>query len=67
MIELVFVACLAGAPQTCREHSLLYVDITPTVCLMGAQAELAKWANTHANQTITNWKCRRVIVGERKT
>lgn len=64
MIELVFVACLAGATEQCREHSLVYVDITPMTCLMGAQPQLAQWAEGHPAFRIESWKCRRVQFAE---
>ena len=65
MIELLFVACLHSAPDLCREHSLIYVDITPMQCLMGAQPELAKWKETHPDERITSWRCRHVSTAER--
>lgn len=68
MIELLFVACLtATAPgaDSCRERSLVFTDITPMMCLMGAQPELAKWVATHPNQQIQSWKCRAVNTLER--
>jgi len=65
MIELLFVACLSTAPDTCRERSLLYTDITPMTCAMGAQPELAKWVATHPNWTISRWKCQQVQTAER--
>ncbi|MFQ1701380.1 hypothetical protein ACJ5NV_12385 [Loktanella agnita] len=60
MIELLFVACLASAPEECRETSLVFTDVTPAACLMGAQPELAKWTNTHPNYQIRSWKCQQV-------
>ena len=65
MIELLFIACIAGAPDQCREHSLLFTDISPMQCLMGAQPELAKWANTHPDARIQSWRCRTVSFAER--
>jgi hypothetical protein len=64
MVELLFVACLATAPEECRERSLLFSDITPMVCMMGAQPELAKWASTHPKFDIKSWKCRSVSFAE---
>lgn len=60
MIELLFVACLASAPTECRERNLLFTDITPMTCMMGAQPQLAKWVAAHPNFTIQSWKCRTV-------
>lgn len=56
MIELVFVACLATSNE-CQEKSLIYTDVTPMTCLMAAQPELAKWAESHPNFRIASWKC----------
>ena len=65
MIELAFIACLATAPQDCESHSLLFTEITPMACMMGAQPELAKWAETHPNFRVQSWKCRAVNLSER--
>lgn len=65
MIELLFVACLSTAPDECRERSLVFTDVTPMACLMGAQPELAKWIASHPNQQIKNWRCRAVTFEER--
>lgn len=58
MIELLFVTCLSTSPADCQEHSLLYTDMTPMSCMMAAQPELAKWAESHPQWTISGWKCR---------
>lgn len=61
MIELFFVTCLATAPDQCRDRSLLYAAETGvTTCLMMGQAELAKWAQSHPNETVRQWRCRHV-------
>lgn len=65
MIELLFVACLSGAPDSCQQRSLLFTDITPMTCMMGAQPTLAKWVETHPNFTIQSWKCQMVSFAER--
>lgn len=65
MIELLFVSCLANAPDQCQERSLLYVDVSPMQCLMGAQPELARWVETHPNEQIRSWRCRAVSTAER--
>ena len=64
MIELLFVACLATSPQECRENSLVFTDVTPMACLMGAQPQLAKWVNAHPNYTIRSWRCKTVNTAE---
>ena len=60
MIELIFVACLAASPEDCEEKALVYVDVTPQACMMGAQPQLARWAETHPGWTIGRWKCQYV-------
>lgn len=57
MIELVFVACLATAPEDCREQSLVYSDVPLGLCLMRAQVELAQWAGNHPDWQIDRWSC----------
>ena len=69
MIELLFVTCLsATAPQgdSFRERSLVFTDLSPMTCMMGAQPQLAKWVEEHPGQQIKSWKCRFVNTGERK-
>lgn len=66
MIELIFVACLSSAPADCQERSLLYTDVTPMACMMGAQPELAKWVNQHPNMRISSWKCQMVQTAEQE-
>ncbi len=65
MIELVFVACIFNAPESCREHHLIYVDVTPMVCMAAAQPELAKWAQSHPAHRIQSWTCRSLQQAER--
>ncbi len=67
MIELIFVACLATAPEDCRERSLVFSNITPMQCLMAAQPELAKWSVAHPNMDIRSWRCKAVNFAEQKT
>lgn len=60
MIELLFVACLATSPDDCSERSLLFTNISPMVCMMGAQPELAKWVASHPKFRIQSWRCKAV-------
>ena len=60
MIELLFVVCLSTDPTACEERSLLYTDVSPMACAMGAQPELAKWAEGHPKFRIAKWRCRMV-------
>ncbi len=64
MIELLFVTCLNVSPNDCRERSMLFTDVTPMACMMGAQPELAKWANEHPNWNVGGWKCQQVQTAE---
>lgn len=66
MIELAFVVCLASAPKDCEDRSLLFVDITPMTCMMGAQSELAKWTAEHPHWRIASWKCRMLNLREQE-
>lgn len=65
MIELLFVACLANAPEECSERALMFTDVSPMACLMGAQPELAKWTNTHPGYEIKSFRCKTVSFAER--
>ena len=68
MIELLFVTCLATAPDTsntCRQRSLLFTDVSPMACMMGAQPQLAKWVNEHPGQRVASWKCRMINPNQR--
>lgn len=60
MIELIFIACLAGSPNGCQEQRLLFTDITPMACMAGAQPQLAKWTNERPGYEIRSWKCQMV-------
>lgn len=60
MIELLFVVCLSGTPDQCQQRSLVFTDLTPSQCMMGAQPELAKWVETHPRHVIRHWRCRAV-------
>lgn len=61
MIELVFTACLLADMKHCQEKSLQFMEenLTPMRCLMGAQPELAKWAEGHPKWAIMKWSCQK--------
>ena len=60
MIELVFVACLATAADTCTERSLLRLpEAGLTGCMATAQAQLALWGDAHPGYRVVRWSCRR--------
>ena len=64
MVELLFIACLSHAPSDCQERSLVFTDVTPYACMMGAQPELAKWVSTHPTWKISSWRCQNVNLAE---
>lgn len=64
MIELAFVACLAGAPTTCEDHSLLYADVSLMLCIMRGQAQLARWAEDNPGWNIREWRCRTQVLAQ---
>lgn len=66
MIELLFVACLSTAPDQCQERRLLFTEISPMTCMMGAQPELARWTQTHPAFRVTGWKCQIVNPNEKE-
>lgn len=58
MVELLFLVCMSGQPEICEERSLLYIEVSTTACMMDAQPELAKWAESHMGYDIKRWTCR---------
>jgi hypothetical protein len=66
MTELVFIVCLALAPQQCEERVMTFTDVTPSACAMGAQAEMAKWIGDRPGWRVARWRCDVVAVGSRK-
>ena len=61
MIELIVSVCLLAEPGRCKDVHLSFAEetLTPMKCLMGAQVEIAKWAEIHPNWSIEKWKCGR--------
>lgn len=60
MIELAFTVCLLASPDHCEDRSLLFYDVPPERCMMGAQPQLAKWSSEHEGWRITRWHCAEV-------
>lgn len=60
MIELLFLACLASAPDECQTRSLVFANVTQLECVIGAQPLLAKWVESHPQWEVSQWKCRHV-------
>jgi hypothetical protein len=60
MIELLFVTCMAAAPDDCAEHRLILGDISTSACERLAQPELARWMESHPELDIRRWQCRQM-------
>jgi hypothetical protein len=60
MIELALIVCLSADPHKCKDVGLVYDSeaLTPMQCLMRAQPEIAKWAETHPRWQVKRWTCR---------
>lgn len=58
MIELVFTVCSLLEGAKCKEQSLVFQDLSLMTCLVGAQPQLARWAEGHPNWTVSKWTCR---------
>ena len=59
MIVLVMSVCLLAEANTCKDVHLTYSaqSVTPMQCLMGGQAQIAKWTNGHPKWRVKRWKC----------
>lgn len=64
MLELAFIACLpvfnvnGAIEEHCDKKSLLFSDVSPMTCMIGAQPQLAQWMNKHPEYIrITEWRC----------
>ncbi len=67
MIELVFIACLAAAPDRCEENTLQFLaPLSPMACMMGAQPQLAQWSARHPKWRIARWACRPAGIAGRR-
>ena len=42
MVELLFITCMAAAPEECSERRLILGDVTPAMCQRLAQPEQAR-------------------------
>jgi len=59
MMELVLVVCLYGAPDRCEERSIgLFPEMSAMTCMMQAQPQIAAWAQTHPELTVSRFSCR---------
>lgn len=60
MVELLFLACLASSPTQCEQKSMVFLDVTPMQCIMGAEAELAKWVEQHPKYVVKYFACKAI-------
>lgn len=57
MIELAFTVCMLMNPAECEDRSLLFVEVTPMQCMIGAQSVLAPWSSEHPRWRIESYRC----------
>ena len=60
MIELVFIVCLASAPEQCKDVHLTYAEayVTPMQCAMQGQPQIARWiSNNPPIWNVKKWYC----------
>lgn len=58
MVELAFTICSIVEGAKCQERSLVFSDLSIMTCMVGAQPQLAIWAESHPNWRIAKWSCR---------
>lgn len=59
MLYIVLTACLVSSPEECGERYIpVYADVSLMACMMGAQAEIALWKETHAELNVSRWQCK---------
>lgn len=57
MIELLFAACLSGAPVTCEDRSIWFIDTSTEECQSKASGQLTKWSAVNPGWEVTRWTC----------
>ncbi|TRW94855.1 hypothetical protein FNJ84_18510 [Paracoccus sp. M683] len=57
MIEFILVACLTGAPDSCRTETRLLTDMTLIQCMTSAQFLAADWAKDHPGWQVQRHSC----------
>jgi hypothetical protein len=60
MIELVFIVCLADAPNQCKDIHLTYAEetVTPQQCVMQGQPQIARWISENPPiWEVKRWYC----------
>jgi hypothetical protein len=58
-IEIVIVACLAAAPEECREHRLRLTISggDAAQCLYSSPPRIARWQIMHPAWKLKSWRC----------
>ncbi|MEL7139730.1 MAG: hypothetical protein AAFW01_04135 [Pseudomonadota bacterium] len=58
-MELILVACLLSAPETCKEHRLR-LTLTggdAAQCMYSSPPRVARWQVMHQNWKVQRWYC----------
>jgi hypothetical protein len=58
MIELLITACLINVGE-CQRFSMLYDarEVSVMTCMIGGEAEVARWAESHKEWRVQRWSC----------
>jgi len=58
-LEIIIVACLASAPDDCREHRMRLglQGGDAAQCAYGSPPRVSSWALAHPGWTIKSWRC----------
>lgn len=61
MIEIIFSVCLIEDPARCREErvTVMQAHMSPRMCMMVGQVEIARWMDGHPKFQLQKWSCRR--------
>lgn len=54
-MELIYVICQLAAPNLCESHAIQFYNASPMVCMVQAQAELAR--NVSEGWQVEHWAC----------
>ena len=59
VLELIITICSIVSGASCRDIHMIYSmeDVSLMQCMMGAQPEIAKWAERNPNWSIMRWRC----------
>jgi hypothetical protein len=58
VIEIVFIACLVVAPDSCEERALTdYDSMSELQCMMNAHAIIANWTRSNPHLKVEQWRC----------